>query len=109
MAGEVIRFLHIVRVGGPIDPVNAEYRIAFTTPDGQLRGRHVLRQGLDSLTGFLREAHVPTPEIERAWRPLAKRRVHSIPRVELTLAQIEALGLSTSSSAVHVNPRRIQP
>jgi hypothetical protein len=36
---------------------------------------------------------VPTPEIELAWRALAARRVHSIPRVGLTPAEIEALGL----------------
>jgi hypothetical protein len=35
--------------------------------------------GLGRLTAFLRQAHVPTPEIERAWRTLATRRVHSIP------------------------------
>lgn len=36
---------------------------------------------------------VPTPDIERARRVLATRRVHSIPRVGLTPTQIEALGL----------------
>ena len=45
--------------------------------------------GLDRLTAFLRQAHVPTPDIERAWRTLATRRVHSIPRVGLTPAEIE--------------------
>jgi hypothetical protein len=34
-----------------------------------------------------------TPEIVRAWRALAMRRVHSIAHVGLTPAQIEALGL----------------
>jgi hypothetical protein len=93
MVGEVTGFLHIVRVEAPIDPVNAEYRIAFAPVGGRLRSRHVMCQGLDRLTAFLRQAHVPTPEIERAWRTLAKRRVHSIPRVGLTPAQIEALEL----------------
>jgi len=60
---------------------------------GRLRSRHVTVQGLDWLTTFLRQAHVPTPEIERAWRALATRRVHSIPRVGLTPAEIETLGL----------------
>jgi hypothetical protein len=50
-------------------------------------------QGLDQLTAFLRQAHVPTLEIQRAWRTLAKRRVHSIPRVGLTPTQIATLGL----------------
>jgi len=50
-------------------------------------------QGLDRLTAFLRQAHVPTPEIARAWRALAQRRAHSIPRVGLTPAEIEALEL----------------
>jgi hypothetical protein len=66
------RFLHIVRIEAPIDPVNAEYRIAFAPVGGRLRSRHVMVDGLDRLTAFLRQAHVPTPEIERAWRMLAK-------------------------------------
>jgi hypothetical protein len=93
MVGEVTGFLHIVRVDAPVDPVNAEYRIAFAPLGGRLRSRHAMVQGLDRLTAFLRQAHVPTPEIERAWRALAMRRVHSIPRVGLTAAQIAALGL----------------
>ncbi len=93
MVGEVTGFLHIVRVDASIDPVNAEYRLAFAALGGRLRSRHVIVQGLDRLTALLRQAHVSTPEIERTWRTLAKRRVHSIPRVWLTPAQIEALGL----------------
>lgn len=93
MVGEVTGFLHIVRVDAPIDPVNAEYRIAFAPVGGRLRSRHVMVQGLDRLTTFLRRAQVPTLEIERAWRTLATRRIHSIPRVGLPPAQIEALGL----------------
>jgi hypothetical protein len=61
--------------------------------DRWLRSWHATVHGLDRLTAFLRQAHVPTQEIERAWRALATRRVHSIPRVELTPTQIEALGL----------------
>jgi hypothetical protein len=49
--------------------------------------------GLDRLTAFLRQAHVPTPEIERAWRAPATCRVHSIPHVRLTAADLVALGL----------------
>ena len=93
MGGEVTGFLHILRVEAPIDPVTAEYRLAFAPAGGRLRSQHVTVQGLDRLTALLRQAHVPTPEIERAWRALATRRVHSIPRVGLTPAQIEALGL----------------
>jgi hypothetical protein len=93
MVGEVIGFLHIVRVDASMDPVNAEYRLAFALLGGRLRSRHVFVQGLDRLTAFLRQAHVSTSEIERAWRTLAKRPVHSIRRVELTPDQIEALGL----------------
>jgi hypothetical protein len=93
MVGEVTGFLHIVRVAAPVDPVNAEYRIGFAPMDGRLRSRHVMVHGLDRLTAFLRQAHVATPEIERAWRALATRRVHSIPRVGLTAADLEALGL----------------
>ena len=93
MVGEVTGFLHIVRIEAPIDPVTAEYRIAFAPLGGRLRSRHATVHGLDRLTAFLRGARVPTPEIERAWRALAMRRVHSIARVGLTPAQIEALGL----------------
>ena len=93
MVGEITGFLHIVRLDASVDPVNAEYRIAFAPLGGRLRSRHVMVQGLDQLTAFLRQAHVPTLEIQRAWRTLAKRRVHSIPRVGLTPTQIEALGL----------------
>jgi hypothetical protein len=93
MGGGVTGFLHIVRIDAPVDPVTAEYRIAFAPMGGRLRSRHVTVQGLDRLTAFLRQAHVPTPDIERAWRALATRQVHSIPGVGLTLAQLEPLGL----------------
>jgi hypothetical protein len=93
MVGEITGFLHIVRIEAPVDPVTAEYRLAFAPVGGRLRRRHVTVQGLDRLTAFLRRAHVSTPEIERAWRVFATRRVHSIPRVGLTPAEIEALGL----------------
>jgi hypothetical protein len=73
--------------------VNAVYRIAFAPLDGSLRSRHAQREGLDSLTDFLRQAGVPIPVIERTWQALAKRRVHSVPRIALTPAQLEALGL----------------
>ena len=93
MAEAATGFLHIVRIGGDIDPVNAEHRIAFAPLDGSLRGRQAQREGLDALTDFLLQAGVPIPEIERTWRTLARRRVHSIPRIALTPAQLEALGL----------------
>ena len=93
MVGEITGFLHIVRLDASVDPVNAEYRIAFAPLGGRLRSRHVMVQGLDQLTAFPRQAHVPTLEIQRAWRTLAKRRVHSIPRVGLTPTQIATLGL----------------
>ena len=83
MVGEITGFLHIVRLDASVDPVNAEYRIAFAPLGGRLRSRHVMVQGLDQLTAFLRQAHIATPG----------RRVHSIPRVGLTPTQIEALGL----------------
>ena len=86
-------FLHVVRIGGNVDPVNAVYRIAFAPLDGSLRGRQAQREGLDALTDFLRQTGVPIPEIERTWQVLAKRWVHSIPRIALTPAQLEALGL----------------
>jgi hypothetical protein len=93
MAEAATGFLHIVRIGGDIDPVNAEYRIAFAPLDGRLRGRQARCEGLDVLTDFLRRAGVPIPEIERTWQALARRRVHSIPRIALTPAKIESLGL----------------
>ena len=93
MAKAATGFLHIVRLSGAVDPVVAEYRIVFAPLGGRLRGRHVIRQGLDALTDFLRQAGVPIPEIERAWRMLARHRFHAIPRVTLTPTQIEALGL----------------
>jgi len=93
MEGPALGFLHITRGRGPIDPVNAEYRIVFAPLGGRLRTRHAQCQGLDALTDFLRQAHVPLPEIARAWQNLAKRRFYSIPQVALTPAQIDALGL----------------
>jgi hypothetical protein len=93
MAGEITGFLHVVRVSARVDPVNAEYRIVFAPLGGRLRGRRVSCQGLDALTDFLRRAGVPIPEIERVWQTLVRRRVHSIPRVVLTPAQLEALRL----------------
>ena len=94
MAEAVTGFLHIVRMTGAVDPVIAEYRIAFAPLNGRLRGRrHVTRQGLDALTDFLRQAGVPLPSIELAWQNLARRRMYSVPRVMLTPAQLEALGL----------------
>jgi hypothetical protein len=94
MAEAATGFLHVVRVSGLIDPVHAEYRIAFAPLDGGLHGRrHVTRQGLEALTDFLRQAGVPIPEIERTWQALAGLRVHYIPRIALTPAQLEALGL----------------
>ena len=86
-------FLHITRVHGHVDPVNAKYQIVFAPLGGRLRSRHALCQGLDGLTDFLRQAGVPLPEIERAWQHLAKRRIYSVQRVALTQAQIEALAL----------------
>jgi hypothetical protein len=67
-------FLHIVRIGGDIDPVNAVYRIAFAPVDGSLRTRRPQREGFDSLTDFLRfdlsgqrrsDTALPIPK----WRP----------------------------------------
>jgi hypothetical protein len=43
--------------------------------------------------GPLRLIHVAISEIERAWQTLVTRRVHSIPRVGLTPAEIDALRL----------------
>jgi len=93
MESSVRGFLHITRGPGPIDPVNAEYRIVFAPLGGRLRSRHARCQGLDGLTDFLRQARVPLPEIERTWQNLATRRIYSVPRVALTPAQIDALGL----------------
>ena len=93
MESPTLGFLHITRGPGPIDPVNAEYRIVFAPLGGRLRNQHALCQGLDGLTDFLRQARVPLPEIERAWQNLARRRIHSVPRVALTRPQIDALGL----------------
>jgi hypothetical protein len=93
MESPVRGFLHITRGPGPIDPVNAEYRIVFAPLGGRLRNGHALCQGLDGLTDFLRQARVPLPEIERTWQNLATRRIYSVPRVALTPAQIDALGL----------------
>ena len=93
MESPVLGFLHITRVPGSIDPVNAEYRIVFAPVGGRLGIRHALCQGLDGLTDFLRQAGVPLPEIERAWQNLVKRRIYSIPRITLTRVQLEALGL----------------
>ena len=67
------------------------YRIAFASLDGSLRSRQAQREGHDSLTDFLQQAGVPIPEIERTWQALAKRPVHSVPRIALTPAQLEAL------------------
>jgi hypothetical protein len=93
MAEALTGFLHITRVHGDIDPVNAEYRIVFAPLGGRLRSRHAQCQGLDALTTFLRQAGVPLPQIELAWQHLARRRIYSVPRVALTPAQLEVLGL----------------
>ncbi len=94
MAEMATGFLHVVRVSGLIDPVHAEYRIAFAPLDGRLRGRrHVTCQGLDALTDFLRQAGVPIPEIERTWQALARRRVHPVACIALTPAQLAELEL----------------
>ena len=93
MESPALGFLHITRGPGPIDPVNAEYRIVFAPLGGRLRNRHAQCQGLDALTDFLRLARVPLPEIERAWQNLARRRLYSVPHIMLTPAQLEALGL----------------
>jgi hypothetical protein len=93
MDSPAVGFLHITRVHGNIDPVNAEYRIVFAALEGRLRTRQAQCLGLDGLTDFLRQAGVSRPEIERAWQSLAKRRIYSVPRVTLTQAQLEALGL----------------
>jgi hypothetical protein len=69
------------------------YRIAFAPLAGRPRSRYAQLEGLDALTDFLRQAGVPIPEIERTWQALARRRVHSIPRIALTPAQLDALGL----------------
>jgi hypothetical protein len=52
MAEAATGCLHVVRIGGDIDPVKAEYRIAFAPLDGRLRGRHARCEGLDALTDF---------------------------------------------------------
>jgi hypothetical protein len=93
MESPVLGFLHITGVPGPIDPVTAEYRIVFAPLGGRLGSRHTLCPSLDGLADFLRRARVPIPEIERAWQNLGKRRIYSVPRVALTRAQIDALGL----------------
>jgi hypothetical protein len=93
MGNPATGFLHITRVQDHIDPVKAAYRLVFAPLGGRLRSRHPYCHGLDALTDFLRQAGVPLPEIERAWQALARRRVHSIPGITLTPAQIEALGL----------------
>ena len=93
MGRPAMGFLHITRVHGDIDAVNAEYRIVFAPLGGQIGSRHASRQGLDSLTDFLQQAGVPISEIERTWQALARRRIHSIRRIALTPAQLEALGM----------------
>ncbi len=93
MGSPAIGFLHITRVHLDIDPVNAEYRIVFAPLGGRIGSRHARCQGLDALTDFLRQAGVPLPAIELAWQNLVRRRIYSVPRVTLTPAQLEALGL----------------
>ena len=93
MVGEASGFLHVVRIDVAVDPVRAEYQVAFAPVGGRLRRRHLVCHGLDGLTSFLRQVRVPVLEIERAWRMLAQRQVCSIPRVALTPAQLEVFGL----------------
>jgi hypothetical protein len=85
--------LHITRIHGPLDPVDAEYQIVFAPLGGRLRSRHARCRGLDGLTDFPRHARVSLPEIEKAWQNLAKRRIHSVQGVALTPVQLDALGL----------------
>jgi hypothetical protein len=89
----LVGFLHIARARGPVDPVQAEYRIVFAPLGGRLRSRHAQCRGLDALTDFLRQVRVPIPEIELVWRNLATRTSYSVPRVTLTRSQLDGLGL----------------
>src|SRR5713101_10093205 len=107
MAEAATGFLHVVRIGGDIDPVNAEYRIAFAPLDGSLRGRQAQREGLDALTDFLLQAGVPIPEIERTWRTLATRRVHPAYRPDASpargpraLAAVPCYGRNSAASGL---------
>ena len=93
MAASVTGSLLIVRLSNIGDPVVATYRIAFAPGNARLRGRYVTCEGLDALTELLRKAAIPIPEIERVWQALARRRFHSVPRVTLTLNEIDTLGL----------------
>ena len=93
MTRRVTGVLHIIRLNAAVDPVSAEYRIAFAPLGGRLGRRHVICHGLDQLTDFLLRAGLPIPEIEHVWRTLARRRFHAIPRVALTQVRIEELGL----------------
>jgi hypothetical protein len=52
MGSPATGFLHVVRIGGDIDPVNAVYRIVFAPLDGSLRDRQAQREGLDALTDY---------------------------------------------------------
>lgn len=86
--------LYIARVRPAVDPVNAEYVLAFGSPGtGEITLRLGSIRGLDGLTDVLRAGRVPVSEIEKAWRVMAVEMTHQIPRVTLTPALIRLLDL----------------
>ena len=69
MESSATGFLHIVRIGGDLDLVNAVYRIAFAPLDGSLRTRRPQREGSTrSLTSCGRP-------VSRFWRSNGRGRL----------------------------------
>jgi hypothetical protein len=97
--------LHVVRIGRDIDPVNAVYRIAFAPLDGSLQSRQAQREGLDSLTDFLRQTGVPIPEIERTWVRGRVQTVGHAGRRGRVLAQVGAAGVRELRGGTSPLPR----
>ncbi len=94
MAGEIHGFLHIIRVDAPVDPVNAEYRVAFTPLGGRLRGRHVTRQGVDDLTDFAAGSSLRL--FHGVLAPHARRRSH-VARHGRPIPELQARDLVSAS------------
>jgi hypothetical protein len=81
-------YLYILRTDAVRTPATAAYRVTFT-PEGN---RDVYLHCEDGLRTFLKEADIPTGQIEEAVRVLRKDPEHGIENVRLTSQQITKLG-----------------
>lgn len=85
--------MYITRLRPAVDPVSAEYLLTFGSGRSTDIALNLGRvKGLDALTDVFRAGHVPTGEIERAWRVLATE-THYMVRISLTRELLRILDL----------------